>query len=86
MSLLFAAVVLKITVHLTLYVVLAILFGGYSLIGIGAIVGFYSKTGRVAGLATQYLGPVITFLAPVFVPKEALPRFLQVTSTILPTT
>lgn len=85
-SLLFAALVLRITVDLNLNVLLAVLLGGYSLVGIGAIVGFYSRTGRVAGLATQYLSPIITYLAPVFMPKEALPGFLQVTSAILPTT
>jgi len=85
-SLLFASFVLKIRVVLSVYVLLVVLLGGYCLVGLGAIVGFYSKTGRVASLATQYLSPVITFLAPVFIPKESLPRFFQVTSTILPTT
>lgn len=85
-SLLFAGLVLGIRLYLNPYVFVAVLLGGYSLVGLGAMVGFYSKTGRVAGLATQYISPIITFLAPVFVAKESLPRFLQVTSTILPTT
>ncbi len=85
-SLLFAAFVLKIRVVLSIYVFLVVLLGGYCLVGLGAVVGFYSKSGRVAGLATQYLSPIITFLAPVFIPKESLPRVFQMTSTVLPTT
>lgn len=85
-SLAFASLILKIKICLSASLLLATILGGYSLVGIGAVVGFYSRTERAAILATQYLSPVITFLAPVFMPKEALPRFLQFTSAILPTT
>lgn len=85
-SVAFAAVVLKIRISLNVYGALTVLLGGYSLVGLGSLVGFYSKDGRIASLATQYLSPVVTFLAPVFVPKERLPRFFQVTSSFMPTT
>ncbi|MCK4259612.1 MAG: ABC transporter permease [Halanaerobiales bacterium] len=74
----------EITVHPIL--ILIIILGGSSLIGVGALIGFYSKNGRVAGIATQVVQPLITFLAPVFVPYKALPLLLQKTSVIFPTT
>ncbi len=74
----------SVTIHPIL--ILIILLGGSSLVGIGALVGFYSKNGRVAGIATQVVQPLITFLAPVFVPFESLPLLLQKTAVIFPTT
>jgi len=65
---------------------LLIPLGGLSLSGLGALVGFYSPNGKVAGLATQVLNPIIVFLAPVFIAREALPPLLDTTSSFIPTT
>lgn len=65
---------------------LLIPLGGLSLSGLGALVGFYSPNGSVAGLATQILNPIIVFLAPVFIAREALPPLLAATSAFIPTT
>jgi ABC-2 type transport system permease protein len=67
--------------------VLFVLFlGGYSLSGLGAIIGFYSPSGRIASLLTQIIQPIIVFLSPVFVPVDRLPGALQFTANLMPTT
>ncbi len=66
--------------------VIVFLLAGYSLAGLGAFVGFFSRDGQTAGLVTQIIDPLIVFLAPVYIPVERLPRFLQYTSRFLPTT
>ncbi len=72
--------------HFDPLLVLLIPLGGLSLSGVGALVGFYSSNGRVAGLATQVLNPIIVFLAPVFMAPAALPPVLAKTSLLIPTT
>lgn len=67
-------------------VLIVLLLGSYSLSGLGAIIGFYSPSGRVANLLTQIIQPMIVFLSPVFVPVDRLPRILQFTSNLMPTT
>lgn len=67
-------------------ILIVLLLGGYSLSGLGAIIGFYSPNGRIASLLTQIIQPIIIFLAPVFVPLDRLPKMLQFTSTLMPTT
>ncbi len=62
------------------------ILAGYSLAGLGAFVGFFSRDGQTAGLVTQIIDPLIVFLAPVYIPIERRPRFLQHTSRFLPTT
>jgi len=71
-----------------LHPLLAVLIplGGLSLSGLGALVGFYSPNGKIAGLATQILNPIILFLAPVFMARHALPPLLAKTSIFIPTT
>lgn len=68
--------------------VVAIVFAlsGFSLAGLGAFIGFFSREGRIAGLVTQMVNPLITFLAPVYTAHENLPGVLQRTSQFLPTT
>ncbi len=65
---------------------IVLLLGGYSLSGLGAIIGFYSPNGRISSLLTQIIQPLIIFLSPVFVPLERLPKVLQLTSALIPTT
>jgi ABC-2 type transport system permease protein len=66
--------------------ILIFILAGYSLAGLGAFVGFFSRDGQTAGLVTQIIDPLIVFLAPVYIPVERLPRFLQHTAKLLPTT
>ena len=66
--------------------ILIFILAGYSLAGLGAFVGFLSRDGQTAGLVTQIIDPLIIFLAPVYIPGEHLPRFLQYTSRFIPTT
>ena len=66
--------------------IIIFILAGYSLAGLGAFVGFFSRDGQTAGLVTQIIDPLIVFLAPVYIPVECLPRFLQHTAKLLPTT
>jgi len=66
--------------------IIIFILAGYSLAGLGAFVGFFSRDGQTAGLVTQIIDPLIVFLAPVYIPVERLPRFLQYTSRFVPTT
>jgi ABC-2 type transport system permease protein len=66
--------------------IIIFILAGYSLAGLGAFVGFFSRDGQTAGLVTQIIDPLIVFLAPVYIPVERLPRFLQYTSRFIPTT
>jgi len=66
--------------------VIVYVLGAFSLAGLGAIIGFYSPTPDAASLATQVVAPLVTLFAPVFMPMERLPFFLQVTSRFIPTT
>lgn len=75
---------LTLTFHPVL--ILIIILGGLSLVGVGALIGFYSPNGQFAGIATQVVQPIITFLGPVFVPYESLPFILQKTAILFPTT
>ncbi|MCL6432237.1 MAG: ABC transporter permease [Anaerolineae bacterium] len=75
---------LSFTFHPVLLLVVPL--GGLALSGLGALVGFYSPNGRVAGLATQVLNPLIVFLTPVFVPRSALPPAIAIPSVLVPTT
>jgi ABC-type multidrug transport system permease subunit len=66
--------------------IIIFILAGYSLAGLGAFVGLFSRDGQTAGLVTQIIDPLIVFLAPVYIPIERLPRFLQHTAKLLPTT
>lgn len=60
--------------------------GAFSLAGLGAFIGFYSRTPETASLATQVVQPLLVLFAPVYMPIERLPSVLQATATLLPTT
>jgi len=64
----------------------AFVLGGFSLAGVGAAIGFYSRSGQIAGIATQIATPLLVFFAPVYMPEAALPTFLRYTAWVLPTT
>jgi len=66
--------------------VVIVVLSAYAMAGMGAVIGFWSPTAMVASLATQVLQTVITLLAPVYLPADALPGPLRVTSLLWPTT
>lgn len=84
--LLLGAVVFKTPVNISPVTIIVFLLAGYSLAGLGAFIGFFSRDGQMAGLVTQIVDPLVIFLAPVYISVESLPRFLQCTSRLLPTT
>lgn len=57
----------------------------YALAGVGAVIGFYSPNGRVASLLTQFVTPLILYLAPVYAPVANLLQLLKWTSSAIPT-
>jgi ABC-2 type transport system permease protein len=65
---------------------LVLVLSAYAMSGFGACIGFWSPSAQVASLTTQVLQTIVTLLAPVFVPLEALPGPLRVTSQLWPTT
>jgi ABC-2 type transport system permease protein len=77
---------LGLPLHLGPILIPAVLLASYSLVGFGAFIGFYSRTGQVAGMATQVLAGVMTSLAPVFVSIDQLPAILRATAAFMPTT
>lgn len=66
--------------------VLILLLGAYAMSGLGTIIGFWSPKGNTASLVTQIAQNLIILFAPVYFPIDRLPKFLQVTSALLPTT
>ncbi|MGC9075554.1 MAG: ABC transporter permease [Candidatus Bipolaricaulaceae bacterium] len=63
-----------------------LLLSAYAMAGFGAVIGFWSPSAQVASLVTQILQTVIIFFAPIYYSPEVLPRFLQITSYLWPTT
>jgi ABC-2 type transport system permease protein len=63
-----------------------LIMNAYAMMGLGAFIGFWSPSGRVANLVTQIVQPLIVFFAPVYITWEQLPVPLQVTARFLPTT
>lgn len=62
-----------------------VILSAYALAGVGAVIGFYSPNGRVASLMTQFITPLVLYLAPVYAPVANLPRVLRWTSNAIPT-
>jgi len=50
------------------------------------MIGFYSRSGQIAGILTQVVDPILVFFAPVYMPEDVLPTFLRYTAPFLPTT
>lgn len=71
--------------HITPFEILILVIGAYAMSGIGALIGFWSPQGQTASLVTQIAQNVIIFLAPIYVPAERLPSFLQYTAKLFPT-
>ena len=79
------SVYLNIPFNLHPIILVVIILGGYSLSGIGAIIGIYSKDAQTASLITQIVHPLIVFLAPVLIPEKSLPKIIMYVSYVIPT-
>ena len=78
-------IILDLNIQMNWVIIIIMLISGYSLSAIGALIGTRSRDAQQAGILTQIVQPVIVFCAPVFVPKEALPKWLAIISNIIPT-
>jgi len=76
---------LQLWSHLGLLAI-AYFAGAFSLAGVGAFIGFYSRTPETASLVTQVVNPLLVLFAPVYMPIDRLPQWLQATARVLPTT
>lgn len=65
---------------------LVLILSAFAFAGLGAVIGFWSPSARVASLATQILQNLVIFFAPVYLAPEALPAWLRTVSQIWPTT
>ncbi len=75
-----------ITLQFHIGIIPVILFGILSCVGVGVLIGFWSRTPQVAAICGQVAMMFITFMSPVMVEIESLPSIIQYISYILPTT
>lgn len=76
----------KLPIILHPALILIFILSGFSMSGIGALIGIYSKDANHANIATRVVFPILVFAAPVMVPVTYLPGILQYTSVLMPTT
>lgn len=62
-----------------------ILASALSLCGVGILAGVHARNGHQANMFNSLTMLVVMFLSPVLIPYENLPRLLQWTSRLLPT-
>lgn len=72
--------------HYSLGMIPVLLLAVLSCAGIGTAIGFVSPNHQFTNMLAQTLLMVISFLSPVMVTMNMLPRFLQWTAYIFPTT
>lgn len=77
--------IILLDLRITLIEVLILLVGAYAMSGIGTLIGFLSPKGQTASLITQITQNIIIFLAPIYVPPDRLPVFLQYSAKLIPT-
>lgn len=75
---------LPIIIHPLLPVVFTL--SGFALSGLGALIGITSTNANRANIAVRVVFPILVFTAPVLIPLQNLPKILQWTSLIMPTT
>lgn len=75
---------IPIIVHYSLFII--IVLSGLSLAGVGAAIGIYSSSANHASIVTQVVQPIIVYCAPVFLPLNSMPKFIQIASAFIPTT
>lgn len=72
--------------HYSLGMVPVLLLAVFSCAGIGTAVGFVSPNHQFTNMLSQVLLMVISFLSPVMVTMDMLPKFLQWSAYLFPTT
>lgn len=70
----------------SLILLLLLPLSALSLTGFGALLGLYARTGQRAMAYAQGLIGFVTFLSPMLIPLEAMPRVLQIVAIFVPTT
>ncbi|ERJ83260.1 ABC-2 type transporter [Peptostreptococcaceae bacterium oral taxon 113 str. W5053] len=75
-----------VRIPISIYFILAIMLTSVSLAGLGTMIGVLSRNVQIASILTQIITPILTYLAPVFVPQSELPLKLRAISYLLPTT
>ena len=70
----------------SLILILLIPLSALSLTGFGALLGMYARTGQTGIVYAQGLIGFVTFLSPMLIPLEAMPKVLQWIAIVVPTT
>ncbi len=76
---------LGFSVHLTWGLLPIMVLAGLSMCGLGVFIGVYARNGHHANIMNTLAMGMVTFLSPILIPYENLPRLLQWTSKLLPT-
>jgi ABC-2 type transport system permease protein len=78
--------VFGITLHFSLAVLPILILSIGTCVCFGMLVGFLSPNFQLTNIGSQMFMMIISFLSPVMVPMEQLPKVLQYVSYALPTT
>ncbi len=76
---------LGFAVRISAAVIPVMLLSGLSMCGLGVMYGVYARNGHHANIMNTLTTGVVMFLSPVLIPYENLPRLLQISSRLLPT-
>ncbi len=76
---------LGFSVHLTWGLLPIMVLAGLSMCGLGVFIGVYARNGHHANIMNTLAMGMVTFLSPILIPYDNLPRILQWTSKLLPT-
>lgn len=72
-------------VYWTLWLLPVMLLSALSMCGVGILAGVHARNGHAANMFNSMAMLAVMFLSPVLIPYENLPRVLQWTSRLLPT-
>lgn len=75
---------INIAIHFSFPII--VILSGFSLSGLGSLIGIYSRNSGQANILTQILQPIIVYCAPVFTPAEKMPNMIRIVSHFIPTT
>ncbi|WP_350342988.1 ABC transporter permease [Proteinivorax tanatarense] len=66
-------------------IIAVIILSGLAMVGLGVIMGVYARNGHHANVMNSITIVIVTFLSPVLIPLENLPKLIQYTSYLFPT-
>lgn len=75
-----------VDLHITWGLPIVMLLSVTSVVGLGVCIGFWSPNQQLTSMLVQLLMMVVTFLSPVMVEMNQLPKILQWISYVFPTT